>query len=146
MTPVYAGRVQTRLFLLAAIGLPWTLLIGWLLPRPPTATLGQAYLVLILGIVVVAVLGLAWDGVYIWLQQYRWEKDWPTLFGLLTAFPEALTTYIGLRVLTSWLGLEVDTVAFLLQFFTMWLLMWIFANGPMRVPFIRWRFNGGRVL
>ena len=145
MIPIYSGRVQTRWFLLIVIGVPWTLLIGWLLPRPEAATLTDAYTVLLLGVLVVGVLGFAWDALYIALQQLRWEKDWPTLFGLLTAIPEAITTYAGLFLVTQALGLEIDTAAFVIQFFTMWLLMWAFASGPMRVLFIRWRFNGGRL-
>lgn len=145
MTPTYIGRVQTRITLLLLIGLPWTLLIGWLLPRPAGVSVGSAYLVLLLALVVVGVVGLGWDAVYIALQQYRWEKDWPTLFGLLTGIPEAITTYIVLRLLGALLNFQVDLAAFLLQFTTMWILMWIFANGPMRVVFIRWRFNGGKL-
>ena len=34
--------------------------------------------------------------------------------------------------------------AFLIQFILVWLAVWLVANGPMRVPFIRWRFHGGR--
>lgn len=145
MTPVYAGRVQTRWFLLIVIGVPWTLLIGWLLPRPASATLGDAYAVLLLGILVVGVLGFAWDAAYIGLQQFRWEKDWPTLLGLLTGIPESITTYLGLVLVTRALGLEVDPIAFIIQFSTMWVLIWLFASGPMRVLFIRWRFSGGRL-
>jgi hypothetical protein len=145
MTPVYAGRVQTRLFLLAAIGVPWTLLIGWMLPRPDGASVIGVYTVLFLGLVVVALGGLGWDWVYIALQQYRWDKDWPTLLGLLAGIPEAITTYIGLLLLTRLLGLQMDTLAFIIQFSTMWLLIWLCVNGPMRVVFIRWRFSGGRL-
>ncbi len=145
MTPVLAGRIQTRLFLLAVIGVPWTLLIGWLLPRPDGASLTDVYQVLFLGIVVVAVVGIGWDALYIALQQYRWEKDWPTLFGLLTGIPEGITTYLGVVLLAHLLGLQVDTIAFLIQFTTMWILIWLFASGPMRVVFIRWRYTGGRI-
>lgn len=145
MTPVFAGRVQTRLFLLAFIGIPWTLLIGWLLPRPDGASIADVYQVLFLGLLVVAVIGIGWDALYIALQQYRWEKDWPTLFGLLTGIPEGITTYLGVVLIAGALGLQVDTIAFVIQFSTMWVLIWLFASGPMRVLFIRWRFTGGRL-
>lgn len=36
----------------------------------------------------------------------------------------------------------VSAPAFCVQFLAVWLV----ANGPMRVPFIRWRFNGGRLV
>jgi hypothetical protein len=40
----------------------------------------------------------------------------------------------------------VGGAAFLIQFILVWLGVWLAANGPMRVPFIRWRFHGGRLV
>lgn len=40
---------------------------------------------------------------------------------------------------------SVGGVAFLVQFILVWLGVWLVANGPMRVPFIRRRFHGGRI-
>ena len=37
---------------------------------------------------IVVVLGVGWELVYHLLMQFRWEKDWPTLFGLLVGVPE----------------------------------------------------------
>ena len=145
MIPVFSGRVQTRFFLLSTVGLPWTLLIGWLLPRPAGASVLQAYGVLLLSLVIVGVVGIAWDFVYIALQQYRWEKDWPTLFALLTGIPECITTYLVLRLLGFLFGFSVDTAAFLILFTTMWVLMWLVAVGPIKVFLPRWRYNGGRI-
>jgi hypothetical protein len=39
----------------------------------------------------------------------------------------------------------VPAPAFCLQFLAVWIVVWLVANGPMRVPFIRWRFRGGRL-
>ncbi len=33
-----------------------------------------------------------------------------------------------------------------IDFAVVWLAVWLVANGPMRVPFIRWRFHGGRLV
>ena len=41
---------------------------------------------------------------------------------------------------------EVNGPSYLIQFITTWLVIWLVVNGPMRVPFIRWRFNGGRLV
>ena len=38
----------------------------------------------------------------------------------------------------------VDGAAFLVHFATTWLVVWLFLSGPVRVPFVRWRFRGGR--
>jgi hypothetical protein len=41
---------------------------------------------------------------------------------------------------------SVGGAAFLIQFIPGWLRVWLVADGPMRVPFIRWRFQGGRLV
>jgi hypothetical protein len=128
MVPVLLGRLQTRLFLLAVVGSAVTTLITPLLSLPYRAT----FLVL----AAVAVLGVAWELLYHLLMQFRWEKDWPSLFGLLTAVPEGVLVYSLLRP---------PLAAFLVHFGAVWLAVWLAANGPMRVPFLRWRFQGGRL-
>ncbi len=93
----------------------------------------------------VIVLGIGWEVLYHLVMQFRWEKDWPTLFGLVTLVPEGLLLF-GLLKLGAIPGVDgpVSSVAFWLHFVLVWLAVWIVANGPMRVPFIRWRFRGGR--
>jgi hypothetical protein len=27
-----------------------------------------------------------------------------------------------------------------------WIITWLFANGPMKIFFLRWRFSGGRLI
>ncbi len=34
---------------------------------------------------------------------------------------------------------------FVTDFLIVWMLTFLFVNGPMRVPFLRWRHNGGKV-
>ncbi|MEJ3742497.1 hypothetical protein WEI85_04280 [Actinomycetes bacterium KLBMP 9797] len=36
--------------------------------------------------------------------------------------------------------------AYAAHFAAVWLAVWLVANGPMRVPFPRWRFRGGRLI
>ena len=128
MVPVLLGRLQTRLFLLAVVGSTVTVLVTPLLSVPYRST----FLVL----AAVAVLGVGWELLYHLLMQFRWEKDWPSLFGLLTAVPEGLLVYALL---------QPPLPAFLVHFGAVWLAVWLTANGPMRVPFLRWRFQGGRL-
>ncbi|MFC4536332.1 hypothetical protein [Sphaerisporangium dianthi] len=147
MVPTLSGRIQTRLFLLATVGVVVTALMVPLLPGmsgPPTRDYRVAYAVL----AAVAVLGVVWELIYHFLMQFRWEKDWPSLFGLLTLIPEGLLLFFLLR--SGAIGSLIDPVppaaAFWTQFAVVWICVWLVANGPMRVPFIRWRFRGGRVL
>jgi hypothetical protein len=87
-----------------------------------------------------------WELVYHGLQQFRWEKDWPTLFGLLTGVNEGILVWMvaGHGLVPHLTG--VRPAAFVIHFSTLWVLVWLIANGPMRVPFVRWRFRGGRLI
>jgi hypothetical protein len=86
--PTLNGRIQTRIFLLVVVGGIWTLLITPVLPM--ARSLGDAYATSYLVLLTVLVLGVGWELVYHLIQQFRWEKDWPTLFGLVTLVNEGL--------------------------------------------------------
>jgi hypothetical protein len=143
--PTLNGRIQTRIFLLVVVGGIWTLLLTPMLPLG--APLGTAYRATFVVLLTVLVLGIGWELVYHFLQQFRWEKDWPTLFGLVTAVNEGLLTWLLLRAgAVSGLPFPLPTGIFLFQFLTTWIVVWLIANGPMRVPFVHWRFRGGRLI
>ncbi len=145
MLPTLGGRIQTRLFLLAVVGGIVTLIIGPLLPI--SAPLSVVYRNTFVILAAVAVLGIGWECVYHLLMQWRWEKDWPTLFGLLTGIPEGVLVWLLLRAgAIPGISGTVPTSAFVIDFAIVWLAVWLVANGPMRVPFIRWRFRGGRLV
>jgi len=143
--PTLGGRIQTRLALLAVVGGLVTLIIGPFLPgsAPLSAVYRNNFLILI----TVAVLGIGWECVYQFLMQWRWEKDWPTLFGLATLVPEGLLVWLLLRAgAIGGIKGKVPPDAFVTDFLAVWISVWLVANGPMRVPFIRWRFHGGRLV
>ena len=138
------GRIQTRIFMLVVLGGFVTTVITPFLPGDPDHR--TTYLVLLS----VLVLGVLWELLYHGIQQFRWEKDWPTMFGLLTALNEGALV---------WLLLELEAVpgidyppdgvpfgAFLVMFTLVWLTIWVWTNGPMRIFLIRWRFFGGRIV
>jgi hypothetical protein len=144
MLPTLMGRIQTRIIALLVIGGIWTLIIGPALPVP--GSLSDTYDVAFRILLTVTVLGIGWEIVYHLIQQFRWEKDWPTLFGLLTGVNEGILVWI---LADAGAIPGVDSVpgdAFLLDFATVWLVVWLWVNGPMRVPFIRWRFRGGSLI
>ncbi|MEO3800401.1 hypothetical protein [Nonomuraea sp. B1E8] len=139
MIPTLAGRVQTRLFVLATVGAVLTALITPILPM----SVKDAYLVLL----AVAVVGVGWELLYHLLMQFRWDKDWPTVFGLVTAVPEGLLMWLLLdRGLVPGVGGPVSAWGFAVMFGFVWLGQWLFVNGPMRVLFVKWRLRGGRLL
>jgi hypothetical protein len=141
MTPTIFGRWQTRFALLATVGVAWALLFTPLLPRGEAA-LGTAYRMSLLALLITAVFGaLVWDPIYHFLQQFRWEKDWPSLFALLNGINEGVTTWLILRRFGS-----VSGASFVGLFSTTWLLIWLTIIGPIRVVLLRRRFIGGRIL
>ncbi len=143
MLPTLNGRIQTRVFLLAVVGSIWTLIITPVLPTGTSlaASYGATFSVLL----VTLVLGVLWEFLYHGIQQFRWEKDWPTLFGLVTIVPEGLLVWFLVAGGATWLD-GVSGPAFVLHLVTTWLLVWLVANGPMRVPFVHWRHRGGRIV
>jgi hypothetical protein len=154
VTPNFVGRLQTRIFLLAVIGVPVVLLVGFFLPvrTAPGASSSEiradVWEAGLFTLLVVAVVGcVLWEPIYHWLQQYRWEKDWPTFFGLLTGINEGILTYYIVREIGPTPEFaKVEAGGFTLLFALVWLATWLFANGPMRVLFVRWRFRAGRIV
>ena len=145
MVPTLTGRIQTRIFLLAVVGGLITLIIVPFLPG--SAPLADKYRDGFLVLLSVAVIGVLWELLYHLLMQWRWEKDWPTLFGLVEGVPEGVLIWILLSAgAIPGIAGSVGGAAFLIQFVLVWLGVWLVANGPMRVPFIRWRFHGGRIV
>jgi hypothetical protein len=141
--PTLNGRIQTRVFLLVVVGSIWTLLVTPVLPTG--ASLGTSYGATFSVLLVTLLLGVLWELLYHGLMQFRWEKDWPTLFGLLTGVPEGLLVWFLVAGGALWIG-PLPGPAFVLHFASTWLLVWLVANGPMRVPFVHWRINGGRLV
>mgnify|MGYP000317993480 CR=1 FL=1 len=146
MTPTLFGRIQTRIALLATVGVVWTLLIGLVVPRPEGAETSAVYKALFTALLIVAVVGIAWELLYHALQQYRWEKDWPTIYGLLVAIPEGIVAWILLKNQIPWDVGPVPADTFLTMFISLWILVWAITNGPIQIMFLRWRYRGGRFL
>lgn len=144
MTPTLTGRIQTRFLLIATFGALWTLLLACLLPA------GEAMpddIAVMFGVLLAVFLfGAGWDCVYYLAQQLRWEKDWPTLFGLLTGVNEAALIWLLLRAaLIPWIpqAMRPGFGVFAVHFATVWVLIWLVAHGPIKAALPRWRFRGG---
>ncbi|GAA3648411.1 hypothetical protein GCM10022237_05060 [Nocardioides ginsengisoli] len=141
MLPTLNGRLQTRIFMLVVVGGLITLVLTPILPGDPDYR--TTYLIL----ATVLVLGVVWELIYHVIQQFRWEKDWPTMFGLITALNEGALVWLLLDLeLVPGIDGVPDFWAFFIDFSVIWMFIWVWTNGPMRVPFIRWRFFGGRIV
>jgi len=141
------GRIQTRILVLGALGFLVAVIITPVLPTG-SLSLGQAYRVTLSVLLATVLVGVLWELLYHFLQQFRWEKDWPTLFGFWTIINEAALMWVLVRYTTIVLprALYPSLTAFLIQFTVTWIVFWLVVNGPMRVVFHRWRFRGGRFL
>ena len=146
MLPTLGGRIQTRIFLLCTVGVIITAILTPILPGM-TGTMGERYTATYLILLTVLILGIIWEFIYHFLMQFRWEKDWPTLFGFITFINEGFLVW-GLLLLGVVPGVDPapPALAFWILFMVVWICVWAVANGPMRVPFIRWRFRGGRLI
>ncbi len=140
MTPTLLGRWQSRIFLFATVGALFTLPFALGIVGPDAS--GIPFLVLFY----LALLGLIWDVFYNYLQQFRWDRDWPAVFQLIAGLWEAiffsyLVEFIDLP------GLEpgVPLQWFAIHYSLVWLGMFAATHTLMRILFPYWRFNGGQL-
>ena len=137
MTPTILGRWQTRIVLLGTLGAIVTAIF--------TAAKNDETFFIVLGFVVL--FGLAWDVAYILIQKVRWDRDWPTTFQVAAAVVEGALVFALLEA-TGLPGIDQGSVSiglFVPHYGLAWLSTFLFAQGPMRVVFPRWRYRGGRV-
>jgi hypothetical protein len=147
MTLTLSGRLQTRLVLLSTIGVLWTLVVSPPLAWVTDVSLRLAYRVTLETAVAVMLLGLAWDPFYHGMQQFRWDKDWPSSLYLVTFFSEAVPVWLTLHALKlvpgEWGFSSPILPLFAAHLGTTWTLVWLVVQGPLRVVVPRWRFEGG---
>ncbi|HWF79170.1 MAG TPA: hypothetical protein VN695_01225 [Streptosporangiaceae bacterium] len=148
MLPTLGGRIQTRIILLAIVGGIVTAIITPFLPLPAGTTMSQAYKTTFIILAAVIVVGIVWELIYHLIMQWRWEKDWPTFFGLITMINEGIVIWALLHfgLIPGIAKGAVPTSAFIIDFVLVWIVFWLWVNGPMRVVNIRWRFFGGRLV
>jgi hypothetical protein len=143
MTPTLLGRLQTRWVMVWTVGLLWLLAVGPLLPfAGPTNA--AVYFAGLSTLVLVSILGTGWELVYHAAQQFRWDKDWPTLLGLVFGVTEGFVIYQLLSRGVPWSIGPIEPVPFAWQFGSVWAAIWVVTTGPIRILFPRWRFSGGR--
>ncbi len=152
MIPTFNGRIQTRILLVLLIGVPWTLIITPFLPGNRGGLglgkiAGELYPATFTALAIILVVGVVlWEPIYYVLQLCRWEKDWPVMFFMLELIPEAvLAWYIFKEIGPDTAGIATKST-YITHVCSTWVLMFLFVLGPIKVLFIRWRFNGGRIV
>jgi len=142
MTPTLFGRWQTRLLLLATIGVLVTLPfgLGIISPSPSSVYFW------VLGYV--AIFGMVWDILYNYLQKFRWDRDWPGIFQLLAGIWEGIFLIIIIKIFRLPLSgvSNLNLGVFIGHYSLVWLGIYLASQTVMRVLFPRWRFRGGQWL
>lgn len=144
MLPTLSGRIQTRIFAFLVIGTLWAQIAVYYLPGGAPTDINRRAMYQVL--LVAGVLGIGWELIYHGLMQFRWEKDWPTLFGLITVLNEGALAFAVLRAGVFDTTEHLPFSTFAVGFGTTWIVLWLFFNGPMRIFTVHWRFRGGRLL
>lgn len=141
MTPTLLGRWQTRILLLATVGGLVTLPFYFGFMGKPSwiyfAVLGY-----------VALFGLVWDILYIYLQKFRWDRDWPGVFQLLGGIGEGLLI-AGLAKTVGLPGISAQIFnvgVFICHYSLVWWATYLASVSLTRILFPRQRFRGGRWL
>jgi len=137
MTPVLAGRWQTRTLAMWTIGLLMTILVS-------VAFNDQApYYFLFY----VWVIGMVADVAYDRIQTMRWEHDWTPLHHFITGVVEGGIMWMVASLVTlPGLPDSVPLDRFLIHYVVVFVFVFAMVWGGMKVLFPTWRFSGGRFI
>lgn len=134
MTPTLLGRWQIRLFLLSTVGLVISFLVGWIIGNLRLPLLALCF---------VLVVGCILDVLYQYIQSFRWDRDWPTIFQVGAGVLEGLLVWFLLAVVSR---LMIPIPVFLSQYVSIWLVIFVLTQGPLRTLSPKWRYQGGEWL
>ena len=141
MTPTLLGRWQTRLLLLATVGVLITLPFY-------LGIIGPGGSVFFWVLIYVTLFGFGWDVLYQHLQKSRWDSDWPGALHLLAGIWEAVFVVLLVKIF-GLPGIRTEQLPlkwFALHYSLVWLAVYVASHTMMRILFPRWRFRGGQWL
>ncbi len=135
MTPTLPGRWQIRIFLLATVGLVISLIVS-LIVRNAVPMYALLYVLLF---------GLVWDVIYQFITTFRWDRDWPTCYQVAAGVIEGVLVW-GLILTRKLPGIPEPPpfIVFLIQYGAIWLSIFVLTQGPLRVLWLKWRYQGGQ--
>lgn len=160
MIPTLLGRWHTRIILFLFVGLPisagyavWlsglAVVVNRTFPAYIRSLGGVIYDVRPLQVLcLLLIVGVALDVVYIGLQKFRWERDWPFIFQFFVSIMEFFIVLgmIKADVLpfmpAGWLRAD-EYGYFFLHFGLVFVPSFLALLGFIQIFMIRWRFKGG---
>ncbi|HZV21307.1 MAG TPA: hypothetical protein VE986_07150 [Hyphomicrobiales bacterium] len=150
MIPTLEGRWQTRALLFILAGLPVTFFFAlyWadfrigLIFSPPFNTPFKVLIALFC-------VGFAFDLVYIFIQSFRWDRDWPFVFQFLSMIFEfgVLLVLINANLIPGIPPalLNAGPHLFYYHFALVFIASYVFLVTVLQVLFVRWRYKGGEI-
>jgi hypothetical protein len=135
MTPTLLGRWQIRIFLLATVGLAISLIVSLIVQNT----------VPLFALLYVLLFGLVWDVLYQFITSFRWDRDWPTSFQVAAGVIEGALVW-GLILTKKLPGIPGPPpfIVFLILYRAIWLSIFVLTQGPLRVIWLKWRYQGGQ--
>jgi hypothetical protein len=160
MAPTLLGRLQTRILLFLSIGLPVTVLYAiWLSGRSRQDPSGASpeWIVALAGVrldirpvqilCLLLLVGAVLDFLYIQLQHFRWDRDWPFAFQFVASIGEfaivlALVKLDMIPFMPSrWVGAG-DYPYLILHFAWFFVPSFVALLGFIQIFMVRWRHKG----
>lgn len=150
MTPTLKGRWQTRILLYILIGLPVTFLVAmynsnWQWPPASDLTVFQDPFKFITAIFL---LGLVLDVLYMRMQSYHWDQDWPFAYQFFFSIVEFFIVFELMNY--GWLDsffpdgrIPFRNAAWHFSF--VFVLSFLAVLGGIQIFMVRWRFKGGEL-
>jgi hypothetical protein len=156
MTPTLLGRWQTRLLLFIFIGLPVTFLYAWYLSAwrfstsyawlpPYELSIFQDPFKFITTILL---LGLVLDVLYIQIQRFNWDQDWPFAYQLFFSWLEFFIVFYVMDFGFLDFMFPDGRIPFTTA---IWHFTWVFIPSfigvlaLVQIFLVRWRFKGGEL-
>jgi hypothetical protein len=150
MTPTLKGRWQTRILLYIVIGLPVTFLVAmyncnWQWPPSYDLTAFQDPFKFITAILL---LGLLLDVLYMRMQSYHWDADWPFAYQFFFSIVEFFIIFELMNY--GWLDaffpdgrIPFSNAAW--HFGFVFVLSFLAVLGGLQIFLVRWRFKGAEL-
>jgi hypothetical protein len=143
MTPTLLGRWQTRLLLFVVIALPITALFSLWLDLIELERFWDPFVF----IAAMTAIGLLLDPLYMQIQRFRWDNDWPFAFQFFFTVLEFLITLgvMSAGLLDFALVEQIDPWTAAGHFTLIFIPSFLALLAGVQVFLIHWRFKGGEL-
>ena len=143
MTPTLMGRLQTRILLYIFLALPITACVSLYLDLLEIGRFWDPFVF----ITAMTVVGLILDPVYMQIQRFRWDNDWPFAFQFFFTILEFGIT-VGIMnagLLDPFLVERIEASTAIFHFSLVFIPSFLALLGGVQIFLVHWRFKGGEL-